>query len=71
MVRFVITIAIVVCPPGAQLYVVPPDAYKVTLEPVQIVADGLALITGLGIGVTETVILAEVEHELALVPVTV
>jgi hypothetical protein len=53
--------------PGDQLYVVPPDAVKVELEPAQIVAE---LTVTVGVGVTLTVIEVDPVHPLA-VPLTI
>ena len=60
-----------VCPPGAQLYVVAPDAERVTLFPVHIVADGFAVIIGDGGILTVTVLVAAFVQPMAFVPVTV
>jgi hypothetical protein len=61
----------VVCPPGFHAYVVPPDAVKVVLLPLQIVKEGAGVMMGVGIALTVTTDVAELVHPLPLSAITV
>ena len=60
-----------VCPPGFQLYVVPPPAVSVTMLPAQIVELPLELIVAMGTDVTAIEEEADAVHPFAAVTVTV
>jgi hypothetical protein len=55
-------ILVVVAPPGFHAYVVPPDADKVVLLPLQMVNEGEAEIVMVGVELTVTVRVVFPEH---------
>lgn len=58
-----VTLIEVVVAPLLQRYVLPPDAVSVTLPPLQKVSGPDALIAGVGVGLTVTVVEAEVMEQ--------